>query len=130
RVGGYPLGDGVRYVVGRGDTRDAFALVPISGAPRRTRMLPNFPNPFNPETWMPFELHATSDVELRIYDLSGSLVRSIALGVRDRGYYASRLDAAHWDGRNAVGEPAVSGVYIMELRTGTTRDVRRAVLRK
>ena len=130
RVGGYALGAATRHVVTEDATRDAFALTPVSGVPGQSRLLPNFPNPFNPETWLPFELHAATDVELRIYDLAGALVRSITLGARRRGYYASRSDAARWDGRNDLGEPAGSGVYVLELRTGDAHSRRRIVMRK
>jgi hypothetical protein len=97
-------------------------------APNKTRLLANFPNPFNPETWIPFELKEDADVSVRIYTPSGVLVRALALGRREAGYYTSRADAAYWDGRNEVGEEVASGVYFYELQAGTTRQMRRMVI--
>ena len=99
-------------------------------APEQTRLLPNYPNPFNPETWIPFELTQASDVAVRIYDSAGALVRSLDLGHRAEGYYSSRADAAYWDGRNATGEAVASGVYVYELRAGDYQAIRRMLVLK
>ncbi|MEO2003853.1 MAG: FlgD immunoglobulin-like domain containing protein, partial [Candidatus Poribacteria bacterium] len=88
-------------------------------------LLPNYPNPFNPETWIPFDLSKASDVTVRVYDTRGHEVRRVSLGHLDAGSYRGRSDAAHWDGRNALGEPVASGVYIYELTAGDYRAVRR-----
>ncbi len=130
RVGGYQLGDGVRYVVGGDDTRDAFALIPISGRPGRTRLLPNFPNPFNPDTWMQFDLAEASEATVRVYDVAGHEVRRIDLGYRDAGFHRDRADAAYWDGRNELGEPVASGIYVCQLQAGAYREMRRMLVRK
>jgi Tol biopolymer transport system component len=127
---GYPIG-GVRPIrVTGAELRDAFKLVTLDLRPTRARLLPNYPNPFNPETWIPFELAEAGRVGLRIYDLSGSLVRSIDLGTREPGYYVIPTDAARWDGRNDAGEAVGSGVYVSELRVGASRDVRRLLIGK
>ena len=99
-------------------------------APQRTRLLTNYPNPFNPETWIPFELSAGSPVTVRIYDLGGRVMRRLDLGYRDAGYYTARADAAYWDGRNDVGERVASGVYFYELRAGAQQSLRRMVIHK
>jgi hypothetical protein len=96
----------------------------------RTALLPNFPNPFNPETWIPFSLAAESDVTVRIYDTTGARIRTLVLGKRPAGEHAKRGDAAYWDGRNERGESAASGVYFVELRAGDTRVVRRMTISK
>ena len=98
--------------------------------PTATRLLPNYPNPFNPETWIPFELAEASDVTVTIYDVEGSPVRSLHLGRRSAGRYRDRDRAAYWDGRNHEGEAAASGVYVCELRAGDHREIRRMVIRK
>jgi len=98
--------------------------------PDVTTLLPNYPNPFNPETWIPFDLAAAADVTVTIYDMQGRVVRRVDLGRRDIGSYRSRRDAAHWDGANEVGEPVASGVYVYELRAGAHREARRMVIRK
>ena len=95
-----------------------------------TALLPNYPNPFNPETWLPFMLSEASEVTLRIYDTDGQAIRTLQLGAREAGSYASRYDAAYWDGRNQVGEPVASGVYFYELRAGAYRELRRMVILK
>ena len=99
-------------------------------APSATRVLPNYPNPFNPETWIPFELQSSSDVVVRIYRPDGSLVRALNLGLREPGYYTGRHDAAYWDGRNEMGESVGSGVYFYDLRAGDYHATRRMVILK
>ncbi|MBM3216847.1 tandem-95 repeat protein, partial [Candidatus Poribacteria bacterium] len=99
-------------------------------ASRRTALLPNFPNPFNPETWIPFELKEGSAVTVTIHDTTGALVRKLDLGYREPGYYTSRSEAAYWDGRNELGERVASGVYFYELRAGSYQQTRRMVIDK
>ena len=90
--------------------------------PKETALLPNYPNPFNPETWIPYQLAAPADVTLRIYAIDGSLVRMLSLGHKAVGIYQSRSRAAYWDGKNEVGEPVASGIYFYTLSTESTRD--------
>ncbi len=103
---------------------------PFRIEPYRFALMANYPNPFNPETWIPFELAQDADVTLRIYDLAGATVRTLDLGRRAMGEHAARDHAAYWDGRNEIGEPAASGVYIYELEAGDTRAMRRMVIGK
>ena len=85
----------------------------VSLTPSETILLPNYPNPFNPETWIPYRLSEDALVTLAIYDLSGRLVRGIELGNRIASVYESRDKAAYWDGRNSLGERVSSGVYFI-----------------
>ena len=87
--------------------------------PSETQLLANYPNPFNPETWIPYQLATGSDVHIPIYNAQGSVVRVLALGHQSAGYYTSRSRAAYWDGRNALGERVASGVYFYQLQTDT-----------
>ncbi|MBT3265636.1 T9SS type A sorting domain-containing protein, partial [Candidatus Poribacteria bacterium] len=98
--------------------------------PKASALLPNYPNPFNPETWIPFDLSEASDVALTIYDIRGRVVRRIDLGYQDTGSYRNRGAAAYWDGVNDRGEPVASGAYIYELHAGDYREARRMVIRK
>jgi hypothetical protein len=98
--------------------------------PDKTALLQNFPNPFNPETWIPFKLAQEADVTIGIYDLSGRLVRRLNLGHLKAGYYISRETAAYWDGRNERGEKVASGVYLYQLRTDDKAFTRRMVILK
>jgi len=98
--------------------------------PARSELLANYPNPFNPDTWIPFALAKEAEVIIRIYDVSGRLIRELNLGRLSAGYYVSRDRAAHWDGRNERGERAASGVYVVELIAGKGRFVRRIALMK
>jgi hypothetical protein len=84
----------------------------------RTALLQSYPNPFNPEVWIPYELAEESSVSIRIHNTSGQLVRVLDLGVQPRGRYISREKAAHWDGHTQTGERAASGVYFYVLRAG------------
>ena len=90
--------------------------------PKETVLLPNYPNPFNPETWIPYQLAAPADVSISIYAADGKLIRTLNLGHQPVGLYESRSHAAHWDGRNAFGEPVASGIYFYTLSTESTRD--------
>ncbi len=90
--------------------------------PKETALLANYPNPFNPETWIPYHLAKDADVTLYIYAVDGTLVRTLMLGHQAAGRYQNRSRAAYWDGRNAFGEPVASGVYFYTLSTESTRD--------
>ena len=90
--------------------------------PKETALLANYPNPFNPETWIPYQLANPADVNISIYAVDGTLVRTLDLGHQAMGSYQGKSRAAYWDGRNAVGEPVASGVYFYTLSTESTRD--------
>ncbi len=98
--------------------------------PKETTLLPNFPNPFNPETWIPYHLAREAEVAITIYDSKGTLVRRLALGNQAAGYYAARGKAAYWDGRNERGEAVASGIYIYQFRAGDYAASRRMVIVK
>ena len=98
--------------------------------PKETTLLPNYPNPFNPETWIPYHLARETEVSIMIYDTKGTLVRRLALGNQSAGYYAERGKAAYWDGRNEDGEAVASGIYIYQFRAGDYAASRRMVIVK
>ena len=98
--------------------------------PKETALLPNYPNPFNPETWIPYQLATPADVALRIYAVDGSLVRVLSLGHKTTGIYESRTRAAYWDGRNNLGEPVASGLYFYTLTAGDFTATRKMLIRK
>ena len=75
-------------------------LAQQQNAVTETKLLPNYPNPFNPETWIPYQLVTDAAVEISIYDLHGALVRRLKLGHQEAGYYIDRDEAAYWDGRS------------------------------
>ena len=109
---------------------EVFEQLLESVAPRETALLANYPNPFNPETWIPYRLAEASDVTLTIYDIAGGLVRRLEIGHQRAGYYTNRGSAAYWDGRNDGGESVASGIYFYELATPSFRDLRRMVIVK
>ena len=98
--------------------------------PEETVLLANYPNPFNPETWIPYHLANPSEVAITVYDMRGSVVRRLELGHQREGYYTSRVRAAYWDGRNAVGERVASGVYFYQLQAGDVSLLRKMVILK
>ena len=98
--------------------------------PEETVLLPNYPNPFNPETWIPYQLSEPADITLRIYAVSGSLVRTLALGQMPAGMYQARSRAAYWDGKNGVGESVASGIYFYTLTAGEFTATRKMLIRK
>ena len=98
--------------------------------PEQTQLLPNYPNPFNPETWIPFVLDEAAEVEISIYKVTSNQVRRLRLGRQNAGEYHTREKAAYWDGRNDAGETMGSGICLYEMRIGDYTSVRKAMLLK
>ena len=98
--------------------------------PKETVLLANYPNPFNPETWIPYDLAEDTEVDIHIYNVKGESVRRLSIGFQGAGTYRTRSRAAYWDGRNAVGEPVASGVYFYTLQAGQIKATRRMVIVK
>ena len=102
----------------------------VALTPKETALLPNYPNPFNPETWIPYQLARAADVKITIYDRKGVVVRRFELGYQPAGIYQDRSRAAYWNGRNTNGELVASGVYFYQLRAGDYSALRRMVVVK
>ena len=98
--------------------------------PRKTALLANYPNPFNPDTWIPYQLAEDAKITLTIYDSKGGVVRRLETGHKRAGRYSDQGNAEYWDGRNDSGEPVTSGTYFYELGTTSFRDLRRMVVVK
>ena len=98
--------------------------------PDETILLANYPNPFNPETWLPYHLANASDVRITIYDARGSVMRRLELGHQTAGYYTSRSRAAYWDGANEVGERVASGIYFYQLEADNHSFLRKMLILK
>jgi len=103
------------------------ALKPV---PSHTRLLQNFPNPFNPETWIPFALAESTPVTIRIYAANGQLIRTLDLGNKKAGFYHDRKSAAHWDGKDVAGEQVASGIYFYQLKAGKWAATRKMLILK
>ena len=101
-----------------------------SAVPKTTALLPNFPNPFNPETWIPYQLSKPSHVSITIYDIRGNVVRRLDLGQQKTGYYTDRSRAAHWDGRNSVGEHVANGIYFYKFEADGVSALRKMLIVK
>ncbi|MBM3236940.1 T9SS type A sorting domain-containing protein [Candidatus Poribacteria bacterium] len=91
------------------------AVVPV---PKSSKLLQNYSNPFNPDTWIPYQLSEDADVTIKIYNVNGQLVRTLDLGHKQAGFYLSKGQAAYWDGKNEAGEALSSGVYFYQLQAG------------
>ena len=98
--------------------------------PAETELLRNYPNPFNPETWIPYRLAEDTDVSLTIYDVNGEMVRDIDVGHQTAAVYESRAKAIYWDGRNRFGEQVASGIYFYHLDAGDFSGTRKMVILK
>ena len=98
--------------------------------PERTALLTNYPNPFNPETWIPYQLSEPAELTLRIYAVNGTLVRTLNLGHQLAGLYHQRSRAAYWNGNNELGEPVASGIYFYTLTTGDFTATRKMLIMK
>ncbi len=97
---------------------------------RENALLVNFPNPFNPETWIPYQLAKPAEVMITVYAIDGQVVRRLVLGHQPAGTYQTRSRAAYWDGRNVFGEPVASGVYFYTLTAGDFTATRKMLIRK
>ena len=98
--------------------------------PKETMLLPNYPNPFNPETWIPYQLAAPAEVTLTIYDMGGAMVRCLEIGHQQAGLYQNRSRAVYWDGRNDRGESVASGLYFYTLSAGQFTATRKMLIKK
>ncbi len=98
------------------------------GEVKGTELHQNFPNPFNPETWIPFSLSEPKRVRIRIYTSTGQLVRTLDLGQKPSGVYLSKEKAACWDGRNESGETVASDVYFYSMEAGELASMRKMVM--
>ncbi len=105
-------------------------LVTSGEIPSESMLLPNYPNPFNPETWIPYQLANSSNVTIFIYDVLGQPVRRLDIGHRHAGRYVEHPQAAHWDGRNDAGELVTSGVYFYSMKANEFSAMRKMVIGK
>ncbi len=96
--------------------------------PNSILLLQNYPNPFNPETWIPYQITEPSEVVITIYDIMGTKVRQLNLGIKMPGYYISKSKAAYWDGRNSDGELLSAGVYFYQLKVGNFTLLRKMTI--
>jgi len=108
----------------------SFDNLQLSQKPREPELLPNYPSPFNPETWIPYKLSNDSEVTIKIFNISGELVRILNLGYKTAGYYLNKEKAGYWDGRNSLGEKVASGVYFYSIQAGNFTAIRKTVLLK
>ena len=98
--------------------------------PTTTQLLANYPNPFNPETWIPFELAEDAEVAVIIYDVQGKRLRQLQLGMVTAGRYVTVDQAAYWNGKTETGEAVASGTYFYQLQTGDYTETRKLVILK
>lgn len=119
-----------RTIYRRFDVAAPQALITNQVIPEQTELLANYPNPFNPETWIPYQLAKPAEVTLDIYSADGELIRTLVLGYQSAGTYHSKSQAAYWDGRNELGEPVASGVYFYVLRAGEFIATRKMLIIK
>jgi hypothetical protein len=130
RLSGGPAVEGIELKGVKADGKPTMVKVIVHRTPSETRLLPNYPNPFNPETWIPFKLDREAEVRIRIYNTGGRLVRELILGKLPPGSYLDRSKAAYWDGRNLSGEPVSSGIYICQMIAGDRLFIGKMVLVK
>ena len=122
-----------QYTVTAEDVKQSLIQLPELVAyeiPAETELLSNYPNPFNPETWIPYRLAEDTVVALTIYDLNGQIVRTIDVGHQTAAVYENRSKAIYWDGRNQVGELVASSVYFYHLSAGDYSATRKMVILK
>ena len=116
--------DGLPLIAGRMDRTIVSRAMP----PEQSALLQNFPNPFNPDTWIPYHLREDNEVIIRIFDMRGELVREFDLGFRPAGLYTNQDRALHWDGTNDAGETVSSGVYFYNITAGEFSAVKKLTI--
>ncbi|MBC8234553.1 T9SS type A sorting domain-containing protein [bacterium] len=126
------VSDTLSYTVTSESIRQAFMPLTLKNIeiPRQSLLLPNYPNPFNPETWLPYQIKQPAEVFIRIYNAKGQLVRTLDLGPRAAGFYLGNTRAAYWDGHNDSGEKVASGIYFYQLQAGAFSATRRMLVLK
>ena len=122
--------DDSMYGVVREKTLNGETDPQVARIPETTALLTNFPNPFNPETWIPYQLAQDAPVRFHIYDQTGARIRTLDLGLQPAGDYTARGRAAHWDGRNANGEKVASGIYFYQMQAGDFSSVKKMLILK
>ena len=133
---GDPMGGAVYVYHTQRDWKLPYAVEPsvlraaTLGGIKRTALFQNFPNPFNPETWLPYQLGRKSNVTLRIYNTRGHLVRRLDVGLQPAGSYRNKDAAAYWDGQDQFGQSVSSGLYFYTLSAGTSQITRRMLILK
>ena len=128
-IGMQPL----RYTLTAEDVRRSWVELPaliLQEIPTETELLRNYPNPFNPETWIPYRLAEDSIVKLTIYNGSGQVVRTLNVGYQTAAVYESQSKAIYWDGRNEFGEPVATGIYFYTLTAGDYSATRKMLILK
>ncbi len=98
--------------------------------PKHSMLFQNFPNPFNPETWIPYQINEDCEVSIKIYKLTGEMVRELKLGNKHAGIYTSKDKSAYWDGKDETGVPVASGIYFYCIKAGNFTDVRKMIILK
>ena len=124
------LGAPANIVLGSAPAATAAAPARVREIPTQTALLANYPNPFNPETWIPYQLAEPSDVKITIYNTHGVVVRQLELGHQPAGTYTSQSRAAYWNGRNSQGERVASGIYFYQLQTDNVSSLRKMLILK
>ena len=128
-IGVQPL----QYTVTAEDVKRGWIQLPALVAyeiPTETELLRNYPNPFNPETWIPYRLAEDAFVTLTIYNQTGQVVRTLEVGHQIASAYENRSKAVYWDGRNGLGEGVASGVYFYHLSAGDYSATRKMMILK
>ncbi len=121
------------YTFRRGSSRKTITFPDVPAAPNlpvSTQLLDNFPNPFNPETWIPYQLAQKSFVNITIYNSRGVVVRQLPLGIQPAGFYRNKERAVYWDGKNSFGEQVATGIYFYQLNAGSLSVLKKMVLLK
>ena len=106
------------------------ALEQLLRKPIETELLSNYPNPFNPETWIPYQLSEPSNITLSIHSIDGNVIRTLSLGYKRQGLYHDRNKAIYWDGKNEVGETVSSGIYFFTLITKNSTQTKKMLILK
>ena len=129
---GHIIGEPTTYTVTSKMVETAFVSLALEVVPHpgATVLLQNYPNPSNPETWIPYQLSEAAVVTITIYDVAGKVVRSLDLGHQTAGFYRSRSQAAYWDGRNNLNERVASGIYFYHIQAGEFSATRRMLILK
>ena len=120
---------GVRFKTGAELKSDRFTVT-VLPVIKETALLQSYPNPFNPETWIPYELAKKVKVTIEIYNISGQLVRKLDIGMQTRGRYTRKSKAAYWNGRNQLGEQVASGIYFYTIQAGDFTSTRKMVIHR
>jgi len=112
------------------DIQRAFKVPAPDPRPTQFALNQNYPNPIIQDTMIPYELTESAVVVIRIYSITGKLIKTIDVGYKAAGFYNTSDRAARWDGKDDFGLNVASGAYFYHLKAGSSEGVKKMFVQR